>query len=555
MPQQIKVPGVGVLQFPDGMSDADISAAIQKNFPDLKPANAADDMSAGERFTAGVGESMLHTGQGVKQIAMHIGNHLGLVSDQSVQQYQQQLANQRQTDTALNATTAGKVGQFAGDAAMMAAAPEGYLGAAGAGAALAGAQPTVGDESHLQNAAVGGVAGAAGQAAGAVLGRVVQPIRNALDPTRQAAVDTLKSAGIPLDLAQATGSKVATTLKNAAHDSPFSDSHFSVDQQKAFNGAVLRTIGENANEASPAVMDAAKRRIGAVFDQVAANTTVKVDQKLLTDITHLHSSVMQEMSPAEYAPIHAQIDNIISKAAANNGSIDGQAYANIKTSLDRMSGSTVSATGAAARDLRSSLDDALQRSASPQDLQALTQARAQYRALKQIEPAVDAKSDDISYNGLYNSIDTKKNAAQTVYGRGDQTLVSLAQAAKTVLGKGTANSGTPQRIAGLATLGGAGAAVYDLATGQHIDSGHMVEAAIAGGLAPQVARKLVESQAGRQWIARWARSKAAGLGVQGLQRLGAVSGGAAAPQLNQQMSPQGPAPQQDPSSPTGPLGQ
>jgi hypothetical protein len=33
MPQQIDVPGMGIVEFPDGMSDADITAAIQKNMP------------------------------------------------------------------------------------------------------------------------------------------------------------------------------------------------------------------------------------------------------------------------------------------------------------------------------------------------------------------------------------------------------------------------------------------------------------------------------------------------------------------------------------------
>ena len=44
MPQQIDVPGVGRLQFPDGMSDADMAAAIQQNFPTVAkaaPARAA----------------------------------------------------------------------------------------------------------------------------------------------------------------------------------------------------------------------------------------------------------------------------------------------------------------------------------------------------------------------------------------------------------------------------------------------------------------------------------------------------------------------------------
>jgi len=51
MPQQIEVPGMGVVEFPDGMSDADISAAIQKNVPKEQPGSTA----TGVAKSAGVG--------------------------------------------------------------------------------------------------------------------------------------------------------------------------------------------------------------------------------------------------------------------------------------------------------------------------------------------------------------------------------------------------------------------------------------------------------------------------------------------------------------------
>ena len=37
MPQRIDVPGVGLVEFPDGMSDEQITAAIQKNLPKEVP--------------------------------------------------------------------------------------------------------------------------------------------------------------------------------------------------------------------------------------------------------------------------------------------------------------------------------------------------------------------------------------------------------------------------------------------------------------------------------------------------------------------------------------
>lgn len=45
MPQQVEVPGVGLLEFPDGMSDAEMSAAIQRNFPQLAKPGMAEDVA------------------------------------------------------------------------------------------------------------------------------------------------------------------------------------------------------------------------------------------------------------------------------------------------------------------------------------------------------------------------------------------------------------------------------------------------------------------------------------------------------------------------------
>src|SRR5262245_4133836 len=47
MPQTIDIPGMGLVEFPDGMSDDQITTAIKANMPDApKPATAADRAQA-----------------------------------------------------------------------------------------------------------------------------------------------------------------------------------------------------------------------------------------------------------------------------------------------------------------------------------------------------------------------------------------------------------------------------------------------------------------------------------------------------------------------------
>ena len=501
-----------------------------------------------DNFVAGVGKSFADIGRGAKELAEKWGNKLGMVSNQHLSQYQAQLAQDQQQDAPLMATTAGKVGDLTGNIAMGAVFPEeaGLAGAVGGGAALGGLQPTTGNGSQTENAVIGGLGGLAGDVAGRVAGRVVQPIRNVLDDSRLQAVQLLRNAGVPLDLAQATGSRTAATLKNVASDAPFVNaSTFPHVQQAAFNNAVLKTFGASGTKATPAVMDTAARRIGAIFDDIATRNPVAVDSPLLDDLANVHEAAGRELSAADAAPIKAQIENVIDKAASNGGNLDGKAYQNIRSSLGRLS--TNSPNGSIrhfAGELRSGLDDALQRSVSPQDLDSLTNARRQYRAMKQTEDGIQNDTDDISPAALANAIDRKANASQSVYGRGDQTLVQLANAGKLMLGKGTANSGTTRRLLGyVATAEGANA-LYRVARGQSIDSNSMMEAAIAGGFAPMAARAIVESPAGREWLTRWASSqvaeRAAGAALTAGRRIGAGVGG----MMPAQSAASSPAPQQ-----------
>ena len=100
-----------------------------------------------------------------------------------------------------------------------------------------------------------------------------------------------------------------------------------------------------------------------------------------------------------------------------------------------------------AQDIKESLDDALQRWAKPGDRQSLIQARQQYRAYKQIEPAIDPATGNISVPKLMSSLNSKSYGSrnQTLRGRGDQSLVGLARAAKQVIPDNLGNSGTFER--------------------------------------------------------------------------------------------------------------
>lgn len=176
-------------------------------------------MSTSQRVLAGIGKAFVDTGRGVGQM-------MGLVSDEDI-------AEARRLDAPLMNTTAGKVGNFAGNVGV--AAPAMFVPGANtvAGAALVGGlqglvQPTVGDESRLKNAAIGGAAGAGGVvAARAVMGGV-QGARALGEPFTKAGRDRVagrvleRFATDPNSIMRASGARSATgaqpTLAEATRD-------------------------------------------------------------------------------------------------------------------------------------------------------------------------------------------------------------------------------------------------------------------------------------------------------------------------------------------------
>src|SRR5205085_9819878 len=63
MPQRIDVPGMGIVEFPDGMGDEQIAAAIRKSMPQEQP----------QAEVPGIGESMLvAAGRGTDKIVQGV---------------------------------------------------------------------------------------------------------------------------------------------------------------------------------------------------------------------------------------------------------------------------------------------------------------------------------------------------------------------------------------------------------------------------------------------------------------------------------------------------
>ncbi len=394
----------------------------------------------------------------------------------------------------------GAVGGTLGDIAMSApafmAAGPGVLANGVAGGVMGYLAPAASEDQRLRDMTGGALMGAGAAKVLPLLGRIVKPFGDAIDPLRQKAVAVLDAAAVPLEAAQRTGATILQRLRSGTYDNPITSgaqADYVGAQSRAYNRAVLSTIGANSTAATPDVMNEAAKRIGSVFDDILPKANIPLTPELASDVAAIHNNALAEEKTGVANKAQQLLD-----AADQNGVVPGRTAYAIKKDLDRMASSADSSLSYHAKQLRSTIMDAATNQLSPEDAAKFSEARAQFRRMKQIEPAIAKDgSGNISAPRLASAMSTAKNRAQTLYGRGDQTLVDLAHAGNLLLPDRMPNSGTAGRHM-MQLLWPAVAAGIGGAT--HGDMG-AVAAGVAGETMPRAIQMAVQNPTISRYLA------------------------------------------------------
>lgn len=340
-----------------------------------------------------------------------------------------------------------------------------------------------------------------------------------IDPTRAALAQRAADAGIELGAGNLSGSRFIKYLRSAGAVIPFSGSEAAAERQQGqFNRAVSQTFGEDADKITSDVIDGAHTRIGNVFERVANNTNVPMDNQLMADLQTAQTNARLQVPDNYVGNIDANIDHVINTAANNNGILSGTQYLN----LTKRGGPIDSViqnpnTRSAGIALRQALDDALERHAQPADVADLQTARAQYKALKTVEPLTvraDAaggptpSTGDISPAALLGSVRQTYGVSPTARAPvGAIPLKDFAQIGQLFL-KEPPESGTAPREMiqhGLGTLGQAGAFLFG---GKELGMDALHSALAFGGtaLANRIVQGALRSQLGANRMVRAAQN-------------------------------------------------
>lgn len=251
-------------------------------------------------------------------------------------------------------------------------------------------------------------------------------------------------------------------------------------QQNQWTRAVSRTFGEDVDQITPDVMNAARTRIGRMFDRVAQGTTIQFDPTLRGQLTQIGNDIRQvPLVRAEQRVLQRMHQNVLDSVQAG-GRISGEAYQALTrrgAPLDLAQRSSDPNVRYFAGRIRSALDDALERHAPPNLAADLRTARNQWKAMRTVEPLVERGTgrdfvlspqglmervrnsyDDYAYTGTNNDLGDLAQIGQRFLAQPPNSYTASRQAVRQALTVGglggtLASTGALFMDPGLAAVG------------------------------------------------------------------------------------------------------
>lgn len=404
-------------------------------------------VSTPENFAAGAGKFLTDRVRGVGQIT-------GLVDQESIDEA-------GRLDRDLEQSGAGTAGQILGGTAFT--APLALVPGAntGLGASLIGGgigltEPTESDESRALNTAFGAAGGFAGQR----LGRFLQGSRGGpnLNQTERQILTRGEQLGFRATPGQATGSRPLQQAEAALESKAFTSGPIADIQdanQLTLNQIAARSVGQQADEMSPSVIDDAFDELGTVFENTArAIPDAQIDglaygrflQQLQQQFSGVADSDVLSNKLVEELTRHAARGSARGDQLRSLSSRLGTRIQNLMTTPSGDRG-----TGMALIQVKDFLDNIIQTNLPAAQRQAFATAREQYRNLLFMMSRQNVIGADGNVRGpaLFSALSRDRTGMRR--GRNTSDLYDAARFAATfrsIVG----NSGTATRDQGATDL-------------------------------------------------------------------------------------------------------
>lgn len=418
-----------------------LSAKLFREEPKIDPfTEVAQDQSGLANFLAAMGGSLKGMQIGGKQM-------LGMADQGEAEQHKAAMRGLESTGSGTAGSIAGQM--LPTIPLMPFAALNTLRGAGIVGGSLGALNPTTGTESRLENVAYGGLGGMGGQWAGNKLGTLLAGRANMPSATSSATSGSSSSAsagggsssvsanvsgaptatgsgggynfgsvgpdastgitpaqrellerisqsqqitdmgGFRVTPGQASGSRPLQQLEAKLESQPMTSGTFNeikAGNQRTLNRSVAHAIGESADVIDTTVLNQAHDRIGGVYRLVADDRKRVIDpDAFLNNIGRIESD-FEGLANIHQNPLVTKLMNLASKGEAT-----GEQLQQLSSQLGKASRQNFSSPqgnrelGMALSDVKSHVDDLLQKGLSGDTAQAFSNARNQYRNLMMIE--------------------------------------------------------------------------------------------------------------------------------------------------------------------------
>lgn len=308
---------------------------------------------------------------------------------------------------------------------------------AASGAAFGAGQAKSGERraGAIEGAKFGALTGAALP----VVGRAIKEAGRAVVPKIEEATKELarraESFGIPLRVDQISPTRIRKTIQKVGQELPLSGAdQFEDVQRKAFTKAVAKTIGQDAEDLSPATIKLFKADAKNKFDAVLKGKNVNVSKQDLVNIANIKQSVREVISEDLAKVVDTNVDKALSSLKA--GDIKAEKLSSIRSRLIDNASKAKGGAGEFIGDIVDKIDDVTSRGLTKEEARKLTTARREWRNFKTIQPLLEKSTEgQINPTQLLNRVSSSKFIDASNKATGEDDLVDLARIGKQFLPK------------------------------------------------------------------------------------------------------------------------
>lgn len=341
------------------------------------------------------------------------------------------------------------------------AAPSGFVYGYGAG-----------DEGErvdngLQSAGVGSAVAGALPLAGAVLGGAANAAIPKIDDATASLAARAREFGIPLRVDQVSPTRARNTLQKVSQEIPGSGVNSFDDTQKlAFNRAIAKTIGQDADALTPDVINKYLDDAGQKFGSALKGTSINFDNVALSRIDDIFNNA--DVTDDVAGIVQKNIQRLKKDIGGNR--ISGEKLASYRSDLIKRIPKADSQARPYLSEIVDVIDDISEKNLSPEAADILRQARREYRNFKTIEPLLEKSTNgDINPTQLLQRVSASPYIKASRSELGNDELVDLARIGKEFLPQ-KGGSDTFQKAA----LGGVGTAAVLEPTTMALTGGTML---------------------------------------------------------------------------------